>query len=69
LVRINTVRKVVSYSHRVVPEKIHTPPTEDISAVRRGRGGKIVSEIINVLGHPKGVGGLSQLSNRLGNTG
>jgi hypothetical protein len=44
LVRINTVRKVVSYSHWVVPEKIHTPPTEDISAVRRGRGGKIVSD-------------------------
>jgi hypothetical protein len=43
-VRINTVRKVVSYSHWVVPEKIHTPPTEEISAVRRGRGGKIVSD-------------------------
>jgi hypothetical protein len=36
----------------VVPEKIHTPPTEEISAVRR-RGEKIVSD--NVLGHPKGV--------------
>jgi hypothetical protein len=24
----------------VVPEKIHTPPTEEISAVRRGRGEK-----------------------------
>jgi hypothetical protein len=30
----------------VVPEKIHTspPPTEEISAVRRGRGEKIVSD-------------------------
>jgi hypothetical protein len=25
-------------SYWVVPEKIHTPPTEEISAVRRGRG-------------------------------
>ena len=56
----------------VVPENIHTPPTEEISAVRRGE--KIVSdnmklvsrisedgsEIVNVLiGHPKGVGGLT----------
>ena len=28
----------------VVPEKIHTPPTEEVSAVRRGRGEKIVSD-------------------------
>jgi hypothetical protein len=28
----------------VVPEKIHTPPTEEISAIRRGRGDKIVSD-------------------------
>ena len=28
----------------VVPEKIHTPPTEEISAVRRRRGEKIVSD-------------------------
>ena len=28
----------------VIPEKIHTPPTEEISAVRRGRGDKIVSD-------------------------
>jgi hypothetical protein len=28
----------------VVPEKIHTPPTEEISAIRRGRGEKIVSD-------------------------
>jgi hypothetical protein len=33
----------------VIPEKIHTPPTEEISAVRRGRGEKIVSD--NVLRH------------------
>jgi hypothetical protein len=30
--------------HWVVPEKIHTPPTEEISAIRRGRGEKIVSD-------------------------
>ena len=40
----------------VVPEKIHTPPTEEISAVRRGRGEKLFLIIVNVLGHPKGVG-------------
>ena len=37
-------------------------PTEEISAVRRGRGEKIVSDSdnsINVLGHPKGVRGLT----------
>jgi hypothetical protein len=28
----------------VVPEKIHTPLTEEISAVRRGRVEKIVSD-------------------------
>ena len=28
----------------VVPEKIHTPPTEEISAVPRGRGERIVSD-------------------------
>jgi hypothetical protein len=28
----------------VVPEKFHTPPTEEISAVGRGRGEKIVSD-------------------------
>jgi hypothetical protein len=25
----------------VVPEKIHTPPTEEISAIQRGRGKKL----------------------------
>ena len=43
----------------VVPENIHTPPTEEISAVRRGRGEKLFLIIVNVLGHPKGVGGLT----------
>jgi hypothetical protein len=44
----------------VVPEMIHTPPTEEIFAVWRGRGDKIVSDnIVNVLGHPKGVAGLT----------
>ena len=27
-----------------VPEKIHTPPTEEISAIRRERGEKMVSD-------------------------
>jgi hypothetical protein len=43
----------------VVPEKIHTPHTEEISAVRRGRGEKMFLIIVSVLGHPKGVGGLT----------
>ena len=38
--------------------KIHTPATEEISAVRRGRRDKTMI-IVNVLGHPKGVGGLT----------
>jgi hypothetical protein len=32
---------------------------EEISAVRRGRGEKLFLIIVNVLGHPKGVGGLT----------
>jgi hypothetical protein len=28
----------------VVPEKIHTPPKEEIYVIRRGRGDKIVSD-------------------------
>ena len=44
----------------VVPEKIHTPPTKEISAVRRGRGEKIVSDNSKcIIGHPKGVWGLT----------
>jgi hypothetical protein len=44
----------------VVPEKIHTPPTQEISAVRRGGGEtKLFLIIVNVLGHLKGVGGLT----------
>jgi hypothetical protein len=39
----------------VIPEKIHTPPTEEISAVRRGRGEKLFLIIVNVLGHPNQV--------------
>ncbi len=33
-----------NFYYWVVPEKIHTPPTKEISAVRRGRGEKIVSD-------------------------
>jgi hypothetical protein len=43
----------------VVPEKIHTPPTEEISAVRRGRGEKIVSDNSKCIRTSKGVGGLT----------
>jgi hypothetical protein len=43
----------------VIPEKIHTLPTEEISAVRRGGETKLFLIIVNVLGHPKGVGGLT----------
>jgi hypothetical protein len=35
---------VAPLGYWVVPEKIHTPPTEEISAIRRGRGEKNVSE-------------------------
>ena len=37
--RWNLLRK----SQWSVPEKIHTPPTEEVSAVQRGKGEKIVS--------------------------
>ena len=47
------------HSHWVVPEKIHTPPTVEISAVRRGRGEKIVSDNNKCIRTPKGVGGLT----------
>jgi hypothetical protein len=43
----------------VVPEKTHTPPTEEISAVQRTRGEKMFLIIVSVLGHPKGEGGLT----------
>ena len=43
----------------LVPEQIHTLPTEEISAVRRGGGRKFFLIIHSVLGHPKGVGGLT----------
>jgi hypothetical protein len=39
--------------------KIHNPPTEEISAVRRGGEKKLFLIIVNVLGHPKEVGGLT----------
>ena len=47
----------------VVPEKIHTPPTEEIFAVRRGREEKCLrmsegGERKNVLGCPKGGRGM-----------
>jgi hypothetical protein len=41
----------------VVTEKIHTPRTEEISAVWRGRGKKIVSDNSKCIRTSKGVGG------------
>jgi hypothetical protein len=41
----------------VVPEKIHTPPTGNFS--RPEGETKLFLIIVNVLGHPKGVGGLT----------
>ena len=40
----NTFAEYTIRLNWVVPEKIHTPPTEEISAIRRGRGHKIVSD-------------------------
>ena len=44
--KINTQRCSVTLTHklRVVPEMIHTPPTEEISAVRKGREEKFVPD-------------------------
>jgi hypothetical protein len=50
---------VLDISEWVVPEKIHTPPTDEISVVLRGRGEKMFLIIVSVLEHPKGVGGLT----------
>jgi hypothetical protein len=46
----------IIFLYWVFPEKIHTPTTEEISAVRRGGEKKLFLIIVNVLGHPKGVG-------------
>ena len=46
----------------LVPGKIHTPPTEKISAIRRGGDKKLFLIIVNVLGHPKRVGGKPSIS-------
>jgi hypothetical protein len=43
----------------VVTEKIHTPHTEEISAVWRGRGEKIVSDNSKCIRTSKGVGGIN----------
>ena len=43
----------------VVPEKIHTPPTEEISAVRRGRGDIIVSDNSKCIRTSKGGRGVN----------
>ena len=44
----------------VIPEKIHTPP-HGRNFLLSGGGGekKLFLIIVNVLGHPKGVGGLT----------
>jgi hypothetical protein len=43
----------------VIPEKIHTPPTEEISAVRRGSGEKIVSDNSKCIRTSEGGRGLT----------
>jgi hypothetical protein len=43
----------------VIPEKIHTPPTEEISAVQWGRGEKIVSDNNKCIRTSEGVGRLT----------
>jgi hypothetical protein len=45
----------------VVPEKIHTPPPPRRKFLPSGGGGekKLFLIIVNVLGHPKRVGGLT----------
>jgi hypothetical protein len=45
----------------VVPEKIHTPPTEEISAFRRGRGEKNVSDNSKCIRTSKGGRGVNFL--------
>jgi hypothetical protein len=47
------------FHHWVVPEKIHTPPTVEISAVRRGRGDKIVSDNSKCIRASEGGRGLT----------
>jgi hypothetical protein len=44
----------------IVPEKIHTPPHRGNFCRPEGEGEtKLFLIIVNVLGHPKGVGGLT----------
>jgi hypothetical protein len=47
------------YTHWVVPEKMHTPPQRKFRPSGRGGEKKLFLIIVNVLGHPKGVGGLT----------
>ncbi len=44
---------------RIIPENIYTPPTEEISAVQRGRGEQIVSDNSRCVRTSKGAGGLT----------
>ena len=43
----------------VIPEKIHTPPRRKFLPSRGGGEKKLFLIIVNVLGHPKRVGGLT----------
>ena len=43
----------------VIPEKIHTPPRRKFLPSVGGGETKLFLIIVNVLGHPKGVGGLT----------
>ena len=57
--RVCVLHSKYYYTHWVVPEKIHTPPRRKF--LPSGRGGEkiLFLIIVNVLGHPKRVGGLT----------
>jgi hypothetical protein len=43
----------------IVPEKIHSHPTEEISAIQQGRGGKCFSDNSKCIQASEGVGGFN----------
>jgi hypothetical protein len=59
------------YNTIIIKESKILPPMEGISAVRGGGEGleKLFLIIVNVLGHPKGVGGLTSYFLRGGGMG
>jgi hypothetical protein len=55
----NPVKRAEIVSQWVVPEKIHTPPRRKFLPSGGGGEKKLFLIIVNVLEHPKGVGGLT----------